>query len=215
MNTSFRSVSRLSRYRNALCRFKSYGLTWVYSDQIASSLGITAAQVRKDFSQFGVTGKRKSGYHIDNILERLNGILGKNNQTTAIIAGYGTLGKALFKDFLSHEFNLKIAAAFDDAPQETPAAGDGFQVHRLAQLIPFTLKNNINIGIITFTDKTAQNALDLMVLAGIRGILSLSPVELKGPGSCLINTVNILREFENVVYFAGKNGHGKRKVAYG
>jgi redox-sensing transcriptional repressor len=216
MNTNHRSVYRLSRYRTVLCRFKSYGLTWVYSDQIASALGITAAQVRKDFSQFGVTGKRKIGYHVDLITEHLNRILGKNDQNTAIIAGFGMLGKAFYTDYLSHERGIRVAAAFDEnVPDATGQHQNdaGLSVYPLSRLITFTMKNNIKFGIITLTDKTAQKALDLMVLAGIQGILSLTPVELKSPKSCFINSVNLFREFENVVYFAGNNKSRKRNAA--
>jgi redox-sensing transcriptional repressor len=221
VNTNHRSVSRLSRYRNALRRFKSYGLTWVYSDQIASALGITAAQVRKDFSQFGVSGKRKIGYHVDLIAERLDRILGKNNQNTAIIAGFGMLGQAFYKDYFSHEHSIRVVAAFDDdAAFDDVAAFDetaprenhtGLPVYPFSRLIAFAMKNQIKFGIITLTDKTAQNALDCMALAGVQGILSLSPVELKGPKSCFINSVNLFREFENVVFFAGNNSRSREK----
>jgi redox-sensing transcriptional repressor len=204
MKTNKRSVSRLSRYRNALCRFKSYGVTWVYSEQIASALGITAAQVRKDFSQFGVTGKRKIGYHVDFITDHLNRILGKNDQNTAIMAGFGMLGKAFFKDYFSNERGIRIVAAFDEnLPAVQDGSDPGLPVYPLSDIIGFSMKNQIKFGIITLTDKTAQNALDLMVLAGIRGILSLTPVELKGPKTCFINSVNLFREFENVVFFTG------------
>jgi redox-sensing transcriptional repressor len=187
-------------------------VTWVYSDQIASALGITAAQVRKDFSQFGVTGKRKIGYHIDLITGHLNRILGKNDQNTAIIAGFGMLGKAFYNDYFSCESGIRIVAAFDDNVK--PAAQHGIDtdlpVHPLSDLIAFTMKNQVKFGIITLADKTAQHALDLMVLAGVRGVLSLTPVELKSPKTCFINSVNLFREFENVVFFAGNNRQKKR-----
>jgi redox-sensing transcriptional repressor len=214
MKTNRRSVSRLSRYRNVLCRFKSYGVTWVYSDQIASALGITAVQVRKDFSQFGVTGKRKIGYHIDLITGHINRILGKNDHTTAIIAGFGMLGKALYKDYFPSECGIKVVAAFDDNVKAGAqhCNDTGLPVYPLSALIDFTMKNQIKYGIITLADKTAQNALDLMVLAGVCGVLSLTPIELKSPKSCFINSVNLFREFENVVFFAGKNPHKKRNT---
>jgi redox-sensing transcriptional repressor len=213
MKTNRRSVSRLSRYRNALYRFKSYGLTWVYSDQIASALGITAAQVRKDFSQFGLTGKRKIGYHVDLITEHLDRILGKNDQNTAIIAGFGMLGKAFYKDYFSHERGIRIVAAFDEnVPAATQHESEGgLPVYALSSLISYATGNRIRFGVITIADKTAQNALDLMILGGIQGVLSLSPFELKSPKTCFVNTVNVLREFENVVFFTGNNGNKKTR----
>ncbi len=215
METNRRSVARLSRYRSAFDRFKSYGATWVYSEQIASSLGITAAQVRKDFSQFGMTGKRKIGYHVERTSDHLNLILRKNVQNTAIIAGFGPLGKALYADYFRRECGVRITAAFDESASANPplhGKDEGLPVYPLSDLVGFVMKHGIAFGIIAFTDQKAQKALDLMVCAGIRGILSLSPVELKSPKFCVVNSVNVIREFENVVYFTGNNNGGNGKA---
>jgi len=217
LNTNQKSVSRLSRYRNALCRFKSYGVAWVYSDQIASSLGITAAQVRKDFSHFGVKGKRKIGYHVDQIIDLLNTILGKNEQKSAIIAGFGPLGRALYNEYLARDRGIKIVAAFDDlSPTD---ANDGpktaLAVLPYSKIIPFVMENHVEFGIIAITDTTAQQVLDLMVLAGVKGVMSLSPVELKSPKKCFVNTIDLLRELEKVVFFGNAHGHKKRSVPRG
>jgi redox-sensing transcriptional repressor len=218
LKTNQKSVSRLSRYRNSLRRFKSYGVTWVYSDQIASSLGITAAQVRKDFSHFGVTGKRKIGYHVDRIIDHLNTILGKNDQIKAIIAGFGPLGRALYNEYLTKDRGMRIVAAFDALPG-TDAAKDLRQadlpILPVSQIIPYVMANRIEFGIIAIPDNTAQQVLDLMVLAGIKGVMSLSPMELKSPKKCFVNAIDLLREFEKVVFFGNGSGHRNRSVRHG
>jgi redox-sensing transcriptional repressor len=204
--TNQKTIARLSRYRNTLLQFKSYGLSWIYSDQIASSLGITAAQVRKDFSLFGVTGKRKMGYHIEIILENLNKILGKNERQKAIIAGFGPLGKAFYSDYLVNEKGVEITTAFDD-PSKFLNGKDtetGLTILPFSEITTYITAQSVQFGIIAIPDKTAQRVLDMMVLAGIKGILSLSSIELKSPSSCFVNSINLLREFENVLFFGGK-----------
>ncbi len=204
--TNQKSISRLSRYRTALLQFKSYGLSWIYSDQIAASLGITAAQVRKDFSHFGVTGKRKIGYHIDIILENLSKILGKNESQKAVIAGFGPMGRAFYSDYLVKDKGIEIIAAFDDSNTSPIVSGNGSELKILpmAEMTSVITSQSIQFGIIAIPDKTAQHILDMMVLAGIRGILSLSSVELKAPSICFVNSINLLREFEKVLFFGGK-----------
>jgi|WetSurMetagenome_2_1015567.scaffolds.fasta_scaffold00061_40 redox-sensing transcriptional repressor len=208
------SVSRLSRYRGLLCRVREYDVKWMFSEEIAAALGITAAQVRKDFSHFGVTGRRKMGYQVEAILRHLDAILGKDEPASAVLAGFGPLGKSLYKEYFSNDKAIRIVAAFDrsvhSAVRHDPDTG--IPVYPLAALSEFVADKGIRIGVITFADKTAQNALDLMVLGGILGILSLSPVELKSPKHCFVNSVNVLREFENVVFFAG-NGTAPKKGA--
>jgi redox-sensing transcriptional repressor len=216
LNTNQKSVSRLSRYRNALYRFKSYNAKWVYSEQIASALSITAAQVRKDFSHFGVTGKRKLGYHVDTIIDHLNRILGKTDLNRAIIAGFGPLGKALYNEYFSKDLGFQIVAAFDDDPCTREChdknEATGVPLFPFSNLIGFVANNSIKFGVIAIPGKTAQSILDLMVLSGIRGILSFSSSELKSPKKCFVNSINIVREFENVVFFGGNNGNKKRSA---
>ena len=45
---------------------------------MADVANVTAAQVRKDFSIFGITGHRRGGYQVDDLLDQLNKILGKD-----------------------------------------------------------------------------------------------------------------------------------------
>jgi len=189
-----------------LLQFKSYGLSWIYSDQIATSLGITAAQVRKDFSHFGVTGKRKIGYHIDVILENLSKILGKNERQKAIIAGFGPLGRALYSDYLAKDKGIEIVAAFDDSNNHSNDTDPDIKipVFPMAEITSVITAQSIQFGIIAIPDKNAQHILDMMVLAGIRGILSLSAIEMKAPSICFVNSINLLREFEKVLFFGGK-----------
>jgi redox-sensing transcriptional repressor len=210
LNTNQESISRLSRYRDALYRFKSYGIAWVYSDQIASSLGITAAQVRKDFSHFKVTGKRKIGYQVDMIVGHLNKILAKNTPNDAILAGFGPLGKALYDEYLSRDQGIRIVAAFHTLPDLCADRKTGIPVLSFSRLIPFVMENNIRFGIIAIPDTTAQQVLDKMVLAGVRGVMNLSPMELKSPKTCFVNSINLLREFEKVVFFGNRNNRMKR-----
>lgn len=60
MAISDNAISRLPRYRAAIARLKTYAVSKVYSGDIADAVGITACQVRKDFSQFKFAGKKES-----------------------------------------------------------------------------------------------------------------------------------------------------------
>ena len=71
-------ILRLSRYKNASLRLKSLNFVKVFSDNLADATGVTASQVRKDFSIFGISGNRRGGYQIDELLTQLNKVLGKD-----------------------------------------------------------------------------------------------------------------------------------------
>jgi len=203
MSVNPKSVARLSRYRIALERFKTFNVPWIFSEQLAASLGVTAAQVRKDFSFFGVTGKRKSGYQVEVLLEKLTTLLGKNERRRAIIAGFGLLGTTLYAEYFKKDLGLEVMAAFAEQASEKKAIDEetGLPVLPMTSLVNYVAVNRIRYGIIAASNGCAQHFLDRMVLAGIRGVVNFSALELKIPKTCVIRDINPLREMENVIYF--------------
>src|SRR4030042_4790129 len=113
METSKKLIIRLSQYKNALERLKSLGFVKVFSDNIADSVGVTPSQVRKDFSIFGIPGNKKGGYYINELIEELRKILGKEKETKVIIVGMGNLGQALMKYEMFKKEGIEIIAGFD------------------------------------------------------------------------------------------------------
>jgi len=71
-------INRLSCYRNALKRLKNVGFIKVFSKNLADAVDVTSAQVRKDFSIFSISGRTKAGYQVDELIKRLDYILGKD-----------------------------------------------------------------------------------------------------------------------------------------
>ncbi|MCM8812526.1 MAG: redox-sensing transcriptional repressor Rex [Candidatus Omnitrophica bacterium] len=196
-----KSVARLSRYKNALHRFKTMGLVRIFSDNLADAIGVTSSQVRKDFSVFGITGSKRGGYQIDDLFAQLNNILGKDQIQEVIIAGVGNIGAALLKYNGFEKEKIKIVAAFDiDAQKWSDTAP--VPVYSLDRLIPFVNARGIKIGIIAVPESAAQMVFDRMVTSGIRGVLNFAPLRLRSPKQCVINSVNLVTELENVIFFS-------------
>jgi redox-sensing transcriptional repressor len=200
MKTNKNCIIRLSKYKNALNRLQVLGFVRVFSDNLADAIGVTASQVRKDFSIFGISGNKRGGYKIEELIERINNILGKNELNKVIIVGAGKLGMALLKYKGFEKEGIKIVASFDLDP--TKYAGDAdVPVLPLDELGNFVRKNNIRIGIIAVPDMAAQSVADSMFLAGIKGILNFAPIRLKSPEDRVLNNVNMEVELENLIYF--------------
>lgn len=200
MVTNKNCILRLSRYKNALYRFKSLGFYKIFSDYLADAVGVTSAQVRKDFSLFGISGNKRGGYQIDILIEKLNDILGKNELQKVVMAGAGNLGSALMKHKNFEKEGIKIVAAFDIDPakhnQRLP-----IPVYPLDDLEKFVKDNEIKIGIISVPDIAAQHTFDIMLKAGIKGVLNFAPIQLKTSDNCIVNNVNLELELENLIYF--------------
>lgn len=68
-------IQRLTAYRRSLERLKSAGVLSVTSTLLAEASGSSASLVRKDFSAFGLQGKRRGGYEIVGVLAGISAIL--------------------------------------------------------------------------------------------------------------------------------------------
>ena len=207
MITNKNCILRLSRYKNAIGRLKSLGFVKVFSDNLGDAVGVTSAQVRKDFSLFGISGKKRGGYNIDDLLAQLNKILGKNEIQKTIIAGAGSLGSALLKYQGFEKEGIKIAAGFDIDPAKFSKKG-------LVPILPlddmrgFIRSNEVRIGIISVPDIAAQQVLDIMSASGIKGVLNFAPIRLRAPQDCIITYVNLELELENLIYFVNVKNPG-------
>ncbi len=201
-------IIRLSRYKNALNRLKTLNFVRVFSDNLADAAGVTAAQVRKDFSLFGITGNRRGGYKVDELSEQLNKILGKDQLQEVVVIGMGNIGKALFHYGGLEKSGIKVGAGFDIDPvkfnRDSPQP-----VLPLEDLVAFVGSRNVVIGIIAVPDYAAQQVLELMLSAGIRGVLNFAPICLKAPEGCVVNNINLESELENLIYFVNASEDGK------
>lgn len=199
-------VIRLSRYKNALNRLKALNFVRVFSDNLADAAGVTAAQVRKDFSLFGITGNRRGGYKVDELSDQLNRILGKDQLQEVIVIGVGNIGKALLHYGGLEKSGIKIAAGFDIDPAKFDLEAQP-PVLPLEKLLPVVQKHGLVLGVLAVPDYAAQQVLELMLSAGIKGVLNFAPICLKAPEGCIVNNINLESELENLIYFvnASKN----------
>jgi redox-sensing transcriptional repressor len=193
-------IIRLSRYKNALVRFKTLGFIKIFSEYLADAVGGTSAQVRKDFSLFGISGNKRGGYQIDALITKLNNILGKNEIQKVVLVGAGQLGSALIRYNSFEKEGIKIVAAFDIDPAKINSKPPT-PIMPIDDMIKFIQKNNIKIAILSVPDVAAQQTLDMLVKGGIKGVLNFAPIEIKGMGDCIINNVNLAVELENLIYF--------------
>ena len=193
-------IIRLSRYRNALVNIKAMNFVKVFSENLADATRVTAAQVRKDFSLFGISGNRRAGYQVDELLVQLNRVLGKDKLQKFIVVGIGNIGRALlnYPGFKKNEIELVAGFDIDPAKHNRDAA---VPILPIEELNDFVRKNDIEFGIISVPDFIAQQVLEMMITAGIRGVLNFAPICLKEPQGCVVRNLNFAIELENIIYF--------------
>lgn len=200
MTVNKNCIIRLSKYKNALAKLKALGFVKVFSDNLADAAGVASSLVRKDFSIFGITGNKKGGYLVDELIEKINDILGKSDIQKVVIAGAGNIGSALMKYSGFEKEGLKVSAVFDSDPSKTDGKGP-VPVLPIDSMKDYIKQNKIKIGIICVPDVAAPGVFDAMVASGIKGVLNFAPVSLKSQEDIVVENVNLVGELESLIYF--------------
>jgi redox-sensing transcriptional repressor len=202
-------ITRLSRYRKALVRLKDLGFVKVFSDTLGEAVGATAAQVRKDFSQFGIGGNKRGGYQVDVLIEKLQSILGKDRDQEVIVVGVGNIGAALLKYKGFEREGIKVSAGFDNDPAKVNRKTK-IPILPVDALSAFVKKHNIKVAVIAVPDTAAQQVCEILISSGIKGILNFAPIRLRESEGVIINNIHLQIELENVLYFVNAMNKDKR-----
>jgi len=199
---SFSQTKRLLRYRMGLLRLQDMGMEKVYSYTLGEETGVSAELVRKDFSNYGIKGRRRGGYEIEELLIALEKIFGKDKVQNVIIVGMGHMGKALslYKGFAENQMN--IVAGFDIDPAKVNKKFD-IPIYPMGHLPDVIDAFNVSVAILTVPEMAAQQVCDSLVYNGITAILNLAPVLLKVPDNVLVNNVNLMVELERLMFHSG------------
>lgn len=163
----------------------------ISSAAIAAGLGLSEIQVRKDLASVSDIGKPKIGYITDELISELESYLGYNNIKDAVVVGCGSLGHAILNYTGFGEYGINMAAGFDVDDSVFGETKAGKNILPMSKLASFCTCFGINIGILCVPESAAQTAYNLMVDAGIRFVLNLTPAHLNAPRNSEIKNVNI------------------------
>ena len=193
-------IIRLSRYKNALKRLQALGFVKVFSGNLADAAGVTSSQVRKDFSLFGITGNRRGGYKVGELITKIRDILGKNELQKVVIVGAGNIGTALLRYKGFEAGGIKIIAGFDTDPGKCTKEAEK-PIFPLDHFREFVQENDVKIGILAVPDVAAHHVSEIMISAGIKGILNFAPIQLRIADDLVVSNINLEVELENLIYF--------------
>ncbi len=197
-------ITRLSRYKAILRQLKSIGVEKIYAENLADICGLNSAQVRKDFSIFGIKGNKKGGYGTSQLIDDIDVLLGKTDTVPVIIVGFGNIGKALshYKEFENDK--TSILAAFDTNPDNINSESTPPILHA-EHIEGFIEETNVKIAILAVPDQFAQTIASELIKYGIMGILNFTTIQLKTPNYVYVNNIDINRALETVIFYTSQN----------
>lgn len=194
-------IARLPIYLQILNHLQREGYEIVSSKELAKHLGVTATQIRKDFSYFGEFGKQGSGYNVTRLTDELREILNLNQIWQVALVGVGNLGQALlsYQGFSRKGFELILA--FDNNPKLINATISGLKVLDVENLEEEISKHQVKIAILTVPSQAAQCITNRLVNCGIKAILNYAPVTLKVDNNIRVLNIDPVLKLQNLSYY--------------
>src|SRR5215204_6727805 len=194
-------IGRLPVYLRALQRLSDKGIQTTSSQELGEIVGISAAQIRKDISQFGEFGKQGTGYSIPFLMERLKDILKVHRVWDVVIVGMGDMGHALarYNGFANRGF--RISMVFDNDPEKTGQKVGEFEIYDTSTLAEKVKQNKIKIAMLTVPATAAQEMADQLVKAGVKAILNYAPISLNVPENVRVQYIDPVTHLQRMTYY--------------
>lgn len=194
-------IGRLPVYLRALQRLQVKGIQTTSSQELGEIVGISAAQIRKDISQFGEFGKQGTGYSIPFLVERLRDILKVDRVWDVIVVGMGDIGHALarYNGFTNRGF--QVTMVFDNDPKKIGQKVGDFEVLDTALLAEKVKQNRIKVAMLTVPATSAQEIAEQLVKAGVRAILNYAPISLNVPSNVRVQYIDPVTHLQRMTYY--------------
>ena len=194
-------IGRLPVYLRALQRLAEKGISTTSSQELGEIVGISAAQIRKDISQFGEFGKQGTGYAISYLIEKLQDILKVDRVWEVVVIGMGDIGHALahYQGFADRGFHVKMV--FDNDPKKIGDQIGEFEVYDTASLSEKIKQFKIKIAMIAVPASDAQTVADQLVKAGVKAILNYAPISLTVPDGVRVQYIDPVTHLQRMTYY--------------
>jgi redox-sensing transcriptional repressor len=194
-------VGRLPTYLRELQRMAMEGRRVTSSQELGEALGFSAAQIRKDLSQFGEFGKQGSGYQIPNLIEQLRKILNVDHDWNLAVIGAGDIGSALarYKGFADRGFCVSMI--FDSDIEKVGTQIGRFTVLNSLHLIQTIRAAGIKIAMIAVPAPEAQKVADQLIEAGVKAIINYAPLNLNVPTDVHVQYIDPAIHLQRMTYY--------------
>ncbi|MFZ0533895.1 MAG: redox-sensing transcriptional repressor Rex, partial [Anaerolineales bacterium] len=194
-------VGRLPLYLRTLQLMSQEGRMVTSSQELGERLGISAAQIRKDLSQFGEFGKQGTGYSINYLTDQLRQILHVNKVWDVAVVGIGDVGHALarYQGFSNRGF--RIVLLFDNDNQKIGTKVGDFTINNISDLVSMVREVGVQIAMLSVPVEYAQQVTNLLIEAGVKSILNYAPINISVPASVHVQYIDPVLHLQRMTYY--------------
>ena len=194
-------VGRLPLYLRALQHMVVENRRTASSQELSERLGISAAQIRKDLSQFGEFGKQGTGYEISYLIQELLKILKVDKTWDIVVIGAGDIGSAIARNLDFTDRGYHVSMVFDNDPQKINTMVGPFMVKDSRSIVDTIQKAGIKLALIAVPVVQAQEVADQLVKAGVKAILNYAPISINVPPDVRVQYVDPIVHLQRMSYY--------------
>lgn len=195
------TARRLPLYYRYLRMLHDTGKNKVSSTELSEAVQVDSATIRRDFSYFGELGKRGYGYDVENLMNFFAKTLNEDELTNVPLIGVGNLGSALLKYKFHQSNSIRVSCAFDVNEDIVGRIVDGIPVYPMEDMMEQIRVQQIEVAILTIPARKAQEVVNKLAEAGVKGILNFTAARLVAPPEVLIQNVDLTNELQTLIYF--------------
>ena len=195
------TARRLPLYYRYLRMLHDTGKNKVSSTELSEAVQVDSATTRRDFSYFGELGKRGYGYDVENLMNFFAKTLNEDELTNVALIGVGNLGSALLKYKFHQSNSIRVSCAFDVNEDIVGRIVDGIPVYPMEDMMEQIRVQQIEVAILTIPARKAQEVVNKLAEAGVKGILNFTAARLVAPPEVLIQNVDLTNELQTLIYF--------------
>jgi len=195
------TVPRLALYLRKLRELRARGVERISSKDLAETIGLNAAQIRKDFSYFGEFGTRGVGYEVARLVDEISHCLGLDRSWNVIIVGAGLLGTALARYRGFSEQGFRLVAMFDSSASVIGASYGSGRVRGIADLEDFCRQERVDIALVTVPGGEAEATVGRLAAAGVKAVLNFAPVKVHAPEEVMVRQVDLSSELMSLTFY--------------
>jgi len=196
-------ISRLPIYLRALRHMQAEGKLSTSSQELGERIGISAAQIRKDLSQFGEFGKQGTGYDIAYLIEQLREILRVERVWDVALVGMGDMGHALSRYQGFSDRGFRVAMVFDNDPAKIGGQVGNYIVRDAKELVAAIQASGIKLVMLCVPASAAQEVTNQLVEAGVKAILNYAPINLNVPAGVRVQYLDPSIGLQRMTYYLG------------
>ena len=194
-------VSRLPVYLRALRRMQALQQQTTSSQELGEQVGISAAQIRKDLSQFGEFGKQGTGYDIAFLTGKLREILQVERVWDVALVGMGDMGHALSRYQGFRDRGFRVAMVFDNDPAKVGEKVGDFVVQDSREMVKAIREAGIKVAMVCVPASFAQQVTTQLVEAGVKAILNYAPISLSVPPGVRVQYLDPSIGLQRMAYY--------------